>query len=145
MKLRKITKNDAETLIAWRNDNAAFFPPSAPVTPTSHGCWFDQYNIRPWDHMYMVTHAASPVGTVGIDVQTATIQRVMRGRPEGPGAMSEALLTLMEIYSLPSYKLEVLLGNERAIGFYERLGFSGMGRRSSFDVWYVVMGRKWLS
>jgi RimJ/RimL family protein N-acetyltransferase len=127
--LRKITEDDEDDLVTWRNANAEFFPPGPKLTRKSHYRWYLAYLDCPWDHMYMVMEGRVPVGTVAIDIRSKMIGRVLRGRPEGKGAMSRALRELMSLYGEGAYTLQVLDGNTRAVEFYERLGFREFGRQ----------------
>jgi RimJ/RimL family protein N-acetyltransferase len=139
VELRKITEHDAPYLVNWRNSNAEFFPPGPPLTLESHRSWYQGYLRDPQDHMYMVC-APGLVGTVAIHLGDREIGRVMRGPVHGEkGAMSKALLELMRIYGFGSYILRVLEGNEHAIEFYRRLGFSTEGRIVHYSVPCLIM------
>jgi RimJ/RimL family protein N-acetyltransferase len=136
MYLRKISESDAPDLIRWRNANAGFFPPrDEPLGWAEHARWYLNYLKNLHDHMYVVCvkdpgydDYELPIGTIAIDARTKTIQRVMRGRPEGKGAMAEAVHKLMCEYGSGTYQLSVLDTNKHAIEFYERLGFHRAGR-----------------
>ena len=144
MTLRKITEHDTVYLVNWRNTNAQFFPPGPPLTRESHSEWYyEQYIHRPWDHMYMVCDPYK-LGTVAIDIRSKTIHRVMRGTTGEKGAMSRALVELLNLYGPGTYALQVIEGNEHAIRFYEALGFRRGGRqRGSGDCMMVNMFLEW--
>lgn len=129
MPLRKIHELDNRLLREWRNANAEFFPPGPEITEPMQMRWYEEYLYRLEDHQYVVIADGSPVGTLAIDIRDKTINRVMRGRPEGKGAMGAAVCELMSLYGEGAYSLQVLEGNERAIAFYERLGFRAFGRQ----------------
>jgi RimJ/RimL family protein N-acetyltransferase len=134
MYLRKISESDAMDMVRWRNEKAEFFPPrDGFLSWTEHAYWFLGYLKRLNDHMFMVCiddefEDELPIGTIGIDTRTKTIQRVLRGRPEGRHAMSEAVHKLMCEYGSGTYQVQVLDTNKHAIAFYERLGFRRAGR-----------------
>ena len=125
MKLRKIEHEDTGLLVKWRNANAAYFPPRLnPLTEEEHRSWFyNTYRYDPADHMYIVEVGGAPVGTIGINVSTHEIQRVMRGeKGVAPGIMGEALDKLVETYSHGDswFWLKGLETNPHAIAFYKK-------------------------
>lgn len=136
MKLRKISVFDSYLMVKWRNENAEYFPSRLyPLTEEEHRAWFfSDYEVNPSDHMYMVTVGGASVGTIGINVRTREIQRVMRGEKyAAPGAMGEALEEIKEAYSrLGSYWLRVLETNPHAIAFYKKHGFFTTKRDGTF-------------
>lgn len=129
MYLRKISRNDAEMLVDWRNANAEFFPPrETPLTIRQHLEWYEGVYVRSAsDHMYLIESEEGyygPVGTIGFNTTDDAIQRVMRGVPDvAPGIMYLAMRTLMTVYDRQCYHLEVLKSNMHAIRFYHGLGF----------------------
>ena len=143
MRLRKFEKRDNSLVRDWRTANAGFFPPGPELTPVTQLAWYQEYLNRPWDHQYMVMHEDArgewPIGTLAIDIRDKTVNRVLRGEPEGSGLMSSALLELMSLYGAGAYQLQVIEGNEHAIAFYERLGFRQIGRQAQGSVMMVHM------
>jgi hypothetical protein len=131
MPLRKASDQDKWTLWDWRLANAEFFPPGPELTVNRHLDWWQRWIETPRDHMYMVVTGPpefNVVGTLSIDVRSKNIGRVMRGRPEGKGAMGQAVFELMNLYGKGMYTLQVLEGNQHAVEFYEHLGFRARGR-----------------
>jgi RimJ/RimL family protein N-acetyltransferase len=131
--LRKVTDADNYLLRKWRNANREFFPPAPPITAQSQQEWWAQYVRRPHDHMYLVCpeNRLYRVGTVAIDVRDRMLHRVLRGRPEGPGVMTQAVYELLDLYGEGNYTLQVLEGNDRALKFYEKIGFRVSGRQQN--------------
>lgn len=132
MELRKIDEADNDLLRRWRNASAEFFPPGAEIDWTRQSIWYQEYLRTPHDHQYMVCLEPPefrPVGTLAIDIRSKMINRVIRGRPDGKGAMGAAIFELMSLYGPGTYTLQVLEGNQHAIEFYENLGFQVFGRQ----------------
>jgi RimJ/RimL family protein N-acetyltransferase len=144
--LRKMDISDLPYIVAWRNENAAYFPGATPLTPVSHKHWYYQtYLTDPADHMYMVTLDGEPVGTIGVRILPETIQhdfeiqRVLLGDKTfaRSGVMTAALHEIYALYGHGWYRLQVLQGNERAIRFYEKNDFRTVHIGDEF----IVMGR----
>jgi RimJ/RimL family protein N-acetyltransferase len=142
MLLRKIDMADNFLLRTWRNANAEFFPPGEKITANAQVDWYRRYLETPHDHQYMVCVGPPefrPVGTLAIDIRSKIIGRVMRGRPEGKGAMSAAVFELMGLYGEGTYMLQVLEGNLRAVEFYQNLGFRPFGWQTQDGLRFVNM------
>jgi RimJ/RimL family protein N-acetyltransferase len=127
--LRKVHELDNRLLRRWRNANARYFPPGPEITTPMQSRWYEEYLLKPEDHQYMVLHYGAPVGTLAIDIRDRMFNRVMRGRPDGKGAMGWAMFKLMALYGAGTYSLQVLEGNDKAINFYSALGFRVFGRQ----------------
>src|ERR1700733_11777808 len=140
MHLRKATDLDKGPLREWRIANAEYFPPGPKITVDSHLLWWKSYVNRPWDHMYMVVpeEGGDPVGTISVNMMAKTFERVMRGRPEHPGIMGKAIYELLNLYGGGDYMVQVLEGNDKAIKFYEKLGFRIFGRQEYKPPLYKV-------
>ena len=125
--LRKARPDDAEMLVAWRNENASAFPPAEPLTIARHRDWWDRYELDPSDHLYIVCAGGVPAGCMSLTIRAGTgeIGRVILGDKTlaRHGVMSAALTALTAAYGLPAYWLRVQPGNTPAIRFYERNGF----------------------
>lgn len=126
MHLRKLNYFDTALMINWRNANAKFFPSQPDLTISSHATWFNEtYLNDPADHMYVIEadeedHHYGPIGTIGFNVRTREIGRVMRGVDAVPGIMGRALEEIVSLYSYGYYWLKVLADNDHAIRFYRK-------------------------
>lgn len=152
--LRKLAPSDAVDVVRWRNENAAAFGDSRPLTIPRHREWYRKaYLADPRDHMYIVLADGRPAGTIGAYLHaslhgqgTREIQRVLLGDKSlaRAGVMTAALRCLTDLYGPGWYWLRVLPGNTAAIAFYERNGFTRAGlhdgylrmeRREILDPW----------
>lgn len=131
--------NDAhlvELLARWRHENALAFPNRFPVTLEGTARWLRERVLEVADRLLFLIELPDgrPIGHIGIantfaDGERVEIDSVLRGDPAAPpGIMAEALRTLRrwvdQELSPQEVFLRVLGSNERAIGFYARLGFS---------------------
>jgi RimJ/RimL family protein N-acetyltransferase len=140
--LRKITEADAPLLVAWRNENAEFFPPQPPLTIGSHLAWFrDVYQHDPSASMFMVEHEGRPVGCVSMTIRDGRgelAQMILGDKTLARGGlMRAASRQLMDAYGLAAYWLRVLPGNTVTISFHKRNGFEVTGETGG----YLIMER----
>lgn len=132
--LRKAIREDARMLVAWRNADRDCFGDTKPLTLPGHVCWWDGvYEQDPWDHLYVAEADGRPAGTIGLKLgDRPEIHRVLLGDKTlaRRGVMSAALKLLTGSYGLPRYWLLVKPGNQPAIRFYQRNGFTVTGQEN---------------
>lgn len=130
---------DDEALIAqfaaWREQSTHAFPTQFPVTLDGTRSWLRSRLLDVEDRLLflIVDRHGRPVGHLGFasainDERTLEVDNVVRGvdgaEPGIMSASSRALLDWAEANLAPAeIFLRVFADNDRAIGFYERLGF----------------------
>lgn len=134
--------NDAhlvELLARWRHENALAFPNRFPVTLEGTARWLRERILDVTDRLLFLIELPDgrPIGHIGIanafaDGKRVEIDSVLRGDPAAlPGVMAEAIRTLLSWVEKELSPLEIFLrvlgSNERAIGFYTRVGFTQTG------------------
>lgn len=129
VELRKTTIADTPLLVRWRNADREFFLDSEPLNEGAHRAWYTgTYVNAVADHLYLVICDGLPAGTAGITVSggRGEIGRMLLGDKAlaRQGVMSAALRLVTDGYGLRGYWLRVLKGNEPAIAFYQRNGFT---------------------
>ena len=128
--LRKPRPADTWPLIRWRNADAAAFGDQRPLTLGAHEHWWARvYLADPRDHLYVVTCGGRPAGTIGVRLHEdggREIQRVLLGDKTlaRTGVMTAALDALTGMYGPGRYWLRVKAGNDPAVRFYKRNGFT---------------------
>ena len=142
--LRKITETDAGLLVAWRNENAEFFPPQPPFTLESHLAWYrDRYMADPAQNMFMVLLDSRPIGCLAMTIRggRGELERMILGDKTVTrgGHMRAGFRQLMDAYGLASYWLRIYEWNTVTIAFHERNGFQVTGK--SDDGEYLIMQR----
>jgi len=122
----------------WRKKNEQWFLSQFPVSTDRTAKWFLDRVIGAPDRLLFVIRAEGKfIGHVGLfrfdfDRMACELDNIVRGEPEHPGIMGDAIQSLMdwgeETLGLKCYKLKVMSNNERAISFYGRLGFKETDR-----------------
>lgn len=124
------------TLARWREENFFAYPSQFPVTIAGTASWLRDKLLAVDDRMLFLVQDkfGAPVGHLGFanadnDACEAEVDNVVRGVKDGnPGIMAramEALLDWAEEHLLPEViSLRVFSDNDRAVGFYRRLGFA---------------------
>jgi diamine N-acetyltransferase len=133
--LRPLGLDDLPLTLAWRNRDEAriWFKNSAIISTEMHHAWFEGYERKNSDYVFIIEAGATPVGQASvynIDMRTgsAEVGRFLAA-PEHRGkgyvnAACAALLTLCKDYlHLDQLYLEVFSNNLRAIRLYEHHGF----------------------
>ena len=142
--LRKITETDALLLVQWRNENAQFFPPQAPLTIESHLAWYHgTYMSDPAQNMFMVLLDSRPIGCLAMTIRDGRgeLERMILGDKTVTrgGHMRAGFRQLMDTYGLASYWLRIYPWNTVTINFHHRNGFHVTGK--SDDGEYLIMER----
>lgn len=141
--LRLLTEDDLPLTRAWRNqdDVRVCFTNPAPITEEGHRSWFQAYEGRADDLVFLIVDRKSDaaVGQVSlyrIDQRRATAEygRLMLGEPafRGRGFAADASRLILDLafrtFGLREVVLEVLASNRPAHSLYLRLGFVECGR-----------------
>jgi perosamine synthetase len=122
------------TLGRWRAANDFAFPTQFPVTDEGTARWLRSGVLDVEDRVLFLVcdRHGHPVGHLGFANALAgdrqmEIDNVVRGERGEPGLMSTALDALIDwaegMFCPEEIHLRVFDDNERAVGFYERLGF----------------------
>ncbi len=139
VRLRLLTPDDLPLTLAWRNQDAIrqWFFHSAIITPAQHAAWFEQYQGRDDDFVFIIEAlqaGGAPVGQVALyhvdwAGRRAEFGRLMIGEPSASGkglgraAAQLALHIAFEDLALDEVYLEVFAANTAAIAVYEKVGF----------------------
>lgn len=143
-RLRLLEFADLPMTLAWRNqdDIRRWFFHSQVITPEEHRAWWERYQERDDDLVFVIEETQSlnrPVGQAAlynIDrvARTAEFGRLMIGDPvaRGLGIARLATARLVEegltAWGLEAVRLEVLSDNAPAIAIYRSCGFREVGR-----------------
>jgi diamine N-acetyltransferase len=134
--LRLIEASDLETTLSWRNrdDARIWFKSSAPISLEQHRAWFQSYQDKDDDFLFIVEVNGKPVGQASVygiqwDTGSAEVGRfLVAPEASGWGYISHACGALLQLsretLGLKSLFLEVFETNERAIRLYQRNGFA---------------------
>jgi diamine N-acetyltransferase len=139
VRLRLLLAGDLPRTLAWRNQDhiRRWFFFSDPLTPEQHAAWFEQYQERDDDFVFIIEDvqgSRAPVGQVAIyhidwPARRAEFGRLMIGEPSAAGkglarAATELVLRIaFEDLALDEVYLEVFANNAAAISIYEKSGF----------------------
>lgn len=128
--LRSANAGDLASLRHWKNQRREFFFHKEEISPEQQDQWFEAYQARPDDFMFMVVVGEEPAGCMGIrlvDGDTWDVYNVILGVSElrGSGLMSSALQALLRFagsHHPVRIALKVLKGNP-AMDWYRKNGF----------------------
>jgi perosamine synthetase len=123
-----------EDLARWRRAHADAFPTQFAVTIAGTQRWLRAGVLDVEDRILFLVcdRHGHPIGHLGFAGALAgdrelEVDNVVRGEPGQPGLMSEALSAIVrwavEMFAPRRIHLRVFSDNDRAIGFYESLGF----------------------
>lgn len=137
-------QNLMELLGRWRKENEMWFLSQFNVTTERTMKWFNERVIETPDRLLFIIKVNTRyIGHVGLfrfdfESRTCEIDNIVRGEPEYPGIMGNAVLHMMDWgrtnLDLRGYLLKVLSNNERAIRLYKRLGFIETSRSPMIQV-----------
>ncbi|EKO3435210.1 GNAT family N-acetyltransferase [Vibrio fluvialis] len=131
--LRMLEEKDLPLTLSWRNDpkTRIWFKNSDEIKPESHKTWFDLYNKKQDDYVFIAESSDGPIGQLAvyqIANGSAEIGRFIAS-PEmkGKGVMKTCIEIFIEfifdVFKLDEVVLEVYENNERAVKLYMQIGF----------------------
>lgn len=133
--LRPLAKTDTDSILKWRTrpDVIRELFSDGPPTREQHEAWFEQLSRRTDRLEYVIEHAQTPVGTIGlanIDFGAHTAEYgILIGEDSARGAgvartASKLILRFAaEVLGLKSVYLTMFADNEAARRLYDALGF----------------------
>ena len=139
--IRTADRDDIEYLRLWKNAYRAFFHHKELISREQQKSWFDNYQTREDDYIFIVCYQGAPVGCIGIRFLADhwDIYNVILGdkRCAKKGIMSKSLARIIEYASnvnLAEISLEVLSEN-LAVDWYAKNGFRKV---DSIDGAYIM-------
>ncbi len=157
VRLRLLEPADLPLTLAWRNQEhiRKWFFFSDVISPDQHRAWFEQYQDRDDDFVFVIEETETldrPVGQVSIYnidrvAGRAEYGRLMIGDPDAGGlglarlATSRLVDEALGPWGLREVYLEVFDTNAAAIAVYRACGFQRTGNRDGVELMRVVAGR----
>lgn len=140
--LRSAQATDLENLRTWKNAHRERFFHQDEITPEQQVEWFEQYQQRETDLMWIVMVADKAIGCMGFRwiSHSWDIYNVISADPEyqGKGWMAKALRT-MEAYAtriMPeTIMARVLRNNQPALSWYRNQGYFSA---EAYDIYFVL-------
>jgi RimJ/RimL family protein N-acetyltransferase len=153
VQLRLLAPEDLPHTLAWRNQDEVrkWFKFSGVVTLEQHLAWFEKYQAKADDFVFMAVHPHTQerLGQLAIyDLDVARRQAevgrfIVAPSAAGRGIMTEALQALAigaaQQLMLSRLFLEVFASNTRAISLYNRVGFQQCGTREDLIVMEKIL------
>jgi RimJ/RimL family protein N-acetyltransferase len=146
VQLRLLQENDLPLTLAWRNHDhiRKWFLTSDIIDPERHRAWFDQYQERDDDFVFIIEdrraggRAVGQVALYHIDwaAGRAEFGRLLIGEADAAGrGLAKAATRLLvsaafDRLALREVYLEVLADNRAARAIYERCGFTATGAQN---------------
>ena len=150
IQLRTATTSDQENLRIWKNSHRTSFFYQEIIQPEQQMRWFEKYQNRPDDCMFMVEELCQEKGkdvfcSIGCmafrieDENTIDLYNIIRGeQSKGKASMKDAMHMMLayiwEMFPDKRIKCDVLKENP-AVKWYQKCGF---------DIWeekeYYIMG-----
>lgn len=139
VRLRLLEEGDLPLTLGWRNQDhiRKWFFYAEVLTFDQHQAWFQKYQTRDNDYVFIIEDISSgcrPVGQIAIynidwEKGRGEFGRLMIGDPEAAGkgfarpATQLVLSVAFGALGLEEVYLEVFANNERAIAVYQKCGF----------------------
>lgn len=127
-----------ELIGKWRKENEKWFLSQFKVTVERTTKWFKEKVIGAPDRLLFIIKAGNTfIGHVGLfrfdfKNRACEIDNIVRGELGYPGIMSDAVCAMMnwarENLGIITYSLKVVSDNDRAIRFYQKMGFKELAR-----------------
>lgn len=139
LKLRDINVGDSERLLEWRNqdDVRRWMYTDHVIRRDEHALWFKSMMQNDSMRYWIIELDAVPVGAIHLTAMSVTHRRCEWGMylgessARGTGAAEAATFLSLDAafgaLNMQRVTCEVLAGNERALGLYERVGFRREG------------------
>lgn len=137
--LRPATRDDADRLLAWRNDPDAvrFSSTGALVSPEEHRAWIASRLAREQPRLWIGVEDGRSVGQVRLDVEGSVGVVSIAVAPEhrGRGLAAELLQRMTELTAadpdVQRLVAHVNAANAASLRAFERAGFRQSGRDDS--------------
>ncbi|MBX3193959.1 MAG: GNAT family N-acetyltransferase [Microbacteriaceae bacterium] len=139
--LRMLGEADLPLTLAWRNhpDSREWFHSSAVIAPEQHEAWYRGYLERDDDYVFVMEADGRPVAQAALyDIGSGSaefgrllVDPAARGAGHSHRVIALVLRVADEVMGLDELRLEVKTANARAIGAYERAGFSTVDEPAS--------------
>ena len=142
--LRMVSASDAdqENLRIWKNNNRTSFFYQEIIQPEQQSKWFEGYQDREDDYMFMVEEDGYPVGCMAFrveDEETVDLYNIIRGEDRDRkismrNAMHVMLTYIREKFPDRKIKCDVLKDNP-AVKWCQKCGFAILEEKE-----YYIMG-----
>jgi RimJ/RimL family protein N-acetyltransferase len=142
LKMVSASETDQDSLRRWKNDHRTSFFYQEIIQPEQQLKWFQKYQDRSDDYMFMVEEDGCPIGCMAfriIDENTIDLYNIIRG-DSGTGnvsmrdAMHVMLAYIKERFTDKEIKCDVLKDNP-AVLWYQKCGFAILEEKE-----YYIMG-----
>lgn len=131
--LRMLEEGDLPLTLSWRNNSEIrkWFKNSDEIAFDSHCRWFESYESKLDDYVFIAEHNGTLVGQLAVyDIREhrAEVGRFISS-PEmkGKGIMKQSIRVFLDFiidaFELNEINLEVYESNVRAVAVYRKLGF----------------------
>lgn len=142
LRLTSASDDDQERLRIWKNAHRRSFFYQEIIEPKQQVKWFQRYQDRADDYMFMVEEDGNPIGCMAFraeDEETIDLYNIIRGeegnhRVTMQSAMHVMLAYISERFPDRKIKCDVLKDNP-AVKWYQKCGFAILGERE-----YYIMG-----
>lgn len=129
IRLRTADVTDLQNLRLWKNANCEYFFYKGEISAAQQGAWFESYQTRPLDLMFVVLANEKAVGCMGIrllegswDVYNVILGEGEYGKRGIMGAAFQQMLAFAQTLNPSPITLKVLPKNP-AVGWYQKQGF----------------------
>ncbi len=128
------SNSDLRMMMKWRIKNQDCYIEQPKITLRSFKKWFYDYYIKKRRILFFVVNpGGKPIGHMGIAEmkgESCKLDNIIRGEEGNKGVMSKALQELLVIATrmFKNIYVKVKTDNDHAIKFYERNGFSIVGK-----------------
>jgi len=129
LEVKSLTRDEIEIIRLWKNKNREFFFFSDEISKDMQLNWFESYQTRIDDFMFVIWLDEQPLGVIGLrDIDGIwDIYNVIRGNDtlKGSGYMHKALRIIIDFALEKNDKPITLkvLKNNPAVAWYLRNGF----------------------
>lgn len=140
MRLRAADAEDLEQLRLWKNANKSGFFFKADITPQMQRDWFEAYQGRPDDWMFIVEHEGAKAGCMAVrrvkDGSVDAYNMIVAPGFAGKGLMKSAMRVMC---SWAAKKLGEDIGclvvkKNPALGYYQACGYKVVGDGGDHDI-----------
>ena len=126
--LRAASRLDLLNLRNWKNEQRVFFFHTKEITKDQQQAWFDAYQLRPHDYMFIVDVNERAIGGMGIrlladdwDIYNVILGDEIYAKKGFMGKAFQAMLAFASAQTLRPITLKVLKHNP-AVTWYQKQG-----------------------